>query len=207
MRGYWLKIVLGAGVIGLVGIGIVRVFQSGVRTTRIVVETAEPISIPLAFIPFNLDGSKAGSVQRLRILRSAPETITGFEIRVEVADLPTYERLSSGCVLSVDNPRHLSTSSSFACGEADSGLVKFGSVEVQLAEGSSSRMSVPLYLPAALVAEFQATPADSGTMIPAAVNADSFARAMRQMADSIKVQTRALADSIRRQAAARVPPE
>jgi len=85
--------------------------------------------------------------------------------------------------------------------------VKFGSVEVQLAEGSSSRMSVPLYLPAALVAEFQATPADSGTMIPAAVNADSFARAMRQMADSIKVQTRALADSIRRQAAARVPPE
>ncbi len=207
MRGYWLKIALGAAVIALVGIGIVRLVESGIETTHRVVETAEPITIPLAFIPFNLDGQKVGSVKRLRILRTAPESVTGFEIRVEVSELPAYEQLASGCVLSVDNPTQLSSSTTFLCGPADSAMTQFGKVEVVFAEGSSSRMTVPLYLPNRVVAEFRGRGADSSQVTTTMVNADSLAAEMRRMADSIEERTRALADSLRRQAAARVPPQ
>jgi hypothetical protein len=207
MRGYWLKIVLGAAVIALVGTGAVRLVQSGIEKGHQVVETAEPITIPLAFVPFNLAGQRVGSLKRLRILRDAPESVTGFQIRVEVGDLPIYEQLSSGCVLSVDNPTNLSTATNFECVAPDSTRVEFGTVEVLLAEGSTSRMVVPLYLPAAVVAEFRGGRSDAGEVTGAMINADSMARSMRRMADSIRVQTRELADSIRRSAAARVPPQ
>lgn len=207
MRGYWLKIMLGAGVIALVGITVVKLVQSGVRKGHEVVETAEPITIPLAFLPFNLDGQRVGSLKQLRINRSTPKSIEGFRIRVEVAELATYEALSNGCVLTVENPTQLSTSTTFTCGTPDSSQVEFGTVEVALAEGSTSRMVVPLYLPARVVAEFRGTAADSGQVAVEAVNADSLAASMREMAETISRQTRELADSLRRQAASRVPPQ
>lgn len=207
MRGYWLKIMLGAGVIALVGITIVQLVKAGVEKGHQVVETADPITIPLAFLPFNLDGHRVGALKQLRINRTRPDEVEGFRVRVEVSELATYEALSTGCVLSIENPTHLSTASTFACGSPDSSLVEFGTVEVTLAEGSSSRMVVPLYLPARVVAEFRRTEADSGQVAIQPVHADSLARSIRDLADSISRQTRELADSLRRQAAARVPPQ
>ncbi len=205
MRGYWTKIILGMFAIALVGTTIVRLARKGVETRHRVVETAEPITIPLAFIPFNVDGQRVGSVKRLRILRSAPKSITGFQIRVEVSDVATYQSLSSGCVLSVDDPTRFSNTTSFSCQPVDSALVEFGRVEVLLAEGSNSRLDVPLYLAPEMVAEFRNRGADSGQVASALANADSVARQVRRMADSIASEARALADSARRQAASRPP--
>ncbi|MDZ4673878.1 MAG: hypothetical protein SGI84_05450 [Gemmatimonadota bacterium] len=207
MRGYWLKIMLGAGVIALVGTIIVRLAKAGMENGPQVVETADPIVIPLAFLPFNLDGHRVGALKQLRINRSAPESVESFRIRVEVADLATFESLSTGCVLSVENPSHLSTSTSFSCGAPDSSMLEFGTVEIALAEGSTNRLVVTLYLPARVVAEFRGTPADSGQAAVPSVYADSLAQSMRQMAETISRQTRELADSLRRQAASRVPPQ
>lgn len=207
MRGYWVRIVLKALGIAAVGIAIVTMARRGAEATHRVVETADPISIPLAFIPFNLDGQRVGAVKRLRILRSAPESVTGFNIRVEVADLATYEALSRGCVLSIENPTRLSPNSSFSCQASDAvpGLEAFGSVEVLLAEGSNTRIDVPLFLPTHVIHEFRGRGADSGAVATSLMTADSVANAMRRMADSIRQQTRAYADSVRREAAARPP--
>lgn len=203
MRGYWTKIILGMLAIGVVGSVVVKVTRAGVRAGHQVVESAEPITIPLAFIPFNVDGQRVGSVKRLRILRSAPKSITGFQIRVEVSEIATYQALSSGCVLSVDDPTRFSNNTSFSCQPADTSLVEFGRVEVLLAEDSNTRLDVPLYLSPALVAEFRNNGADSGQVASALANADSVARQVRRMADSIGSQARALADSARQQAANR----
>jgi len=197
MRAYWLKIIAGMLGIFVVGYGIVYTVRRGVQTGRQVVETAEPISIPLAFIPFNLDGVRAGSVRRLTILRDQPKSVTGFRIRVEVADPEVYRVLTSGCVLSVDNPTQLNNRTTFHCQPADSSMVEFGQVEVRAESGGAS-VNVPLYLPPHVVAEFRGSGADSQQVTNALVNADSIASAMRKMADSIRAETRVFADSIRR---------
>ena len=210
MRSYWLRIVAGALGIFLVGITAVSLAKTGERKVRRVVETAEPITIPLAFIPFNLDGVRAGAVKRLTILRSEPKSVTGFRIRVEVADLATYTALSGGCVMSVGNPTQLSTKTDFHCGPVDSNQVEFGRVEVILAEGTNTRLDIPLYLPAHVVAEFRQSRRASQGLAgggeggggggDALVDPDLIADNMRRMADSIRRETRALADSIRREA-------
>lgn len=203
MRGYWTKIILGMLAIGIVGSVVVSFARAGIQAGHDVVETAEPITIPLAFIPFNVDGQRVGSVKRLRILRSAPKSITGFQIRVEVSEVATYQALSAGCVLSVDDPTQFSNNTSFSCRPADSTMVEFGRVEIQLAEGPNTRLDVPLYLTSQMVAEFRNNGADSGQVASALANADSVARQVRRMADSIGNQARALADSARAQAANR----
>lgn len=219
MRGYWFKIVAGALGIFLVGITAVSLAKTGERRVRHVVESAEPITIPLAFIPFNLDGVRAGSIRRLTILRSEPKVVTGFRIRVEVADLATYTALSGGCVMTVGNPTQLSPSTNFRCGPVDTSQVEFGRVEVVLAEGTNTRLDIPLHLPAELVAEFRRSgeaSAASGLAEGVAAGAggeggagggaaaigdpDLIAVNVRRMADSIRRETRLMADSIRREA-------
>lgn len=214
MRGYWLRIAAGALGIFLVGITAVSLARTGQRRVHQVVETADPISIPLAFIPFNLDGVRSGSIRRLTIMRSEPKVVTGFRIRVEVADLATYTALSGGCVMSVGNPTELSPATSFSCGPADSSQVEFGRVEVVLAEGTNTRLDIPLYLPATVVADFQRSPEASAALAEAHAEglAEGFAEAaaasdpdriavnVRRMADSIRRETRVMADSIRREA-------
>lgn len=197
MRTYWLKIIAGMLGIFVVGFGVISLVRQGVHTGRQVVETAEPISIPLAFIPFNLDGIRVGSVRRLTILRDQPKSVTGFRIRVEVADPEAYRALTSGCVLSVDNPTQLNNRTTFHCLPADSSMVEFGRVEVRAESGEAS-VNVPLYLPPHVVAEFRGSGADSQEVTSALVNADSIAHAMRKMADSLRQETRVFADSIRR---------
>lgn len=204
MRGYWLRIIAGALAIFLVGFAIVSAVRSGKQRVRHVAQTADPISIPLAFIPFNLDNNRVGTIRRLTILRSEPKSITGFRIRVELSDPDALRLLAAGCVMSVENPTQLNSRTSFSCLPVDSAMIEFGRVEL-LAETGGTRVDFPLYLPPHVVAEFRNAGVDSGSTVNREVNADSIAQSMRQMADSIRRETRALADSVRREVTARPP--
>ncbi len=203
MRGYWLRIIAGALAIFLVGFAIISAVRSGKQRVRTVTQTADPISIPLAFIPFNLDSSRVGTIRRLTILRSEPKSITGFRIRVELSDPDALRLLAAGCVMSVDNPTQLNSRTSFSCLPLDTAMVEFGRVEL-LTETGGTRVDFPLYLPPQVVAEFRDA-GEAGVSVNREVNADSIARSVRQMGDSIRRETRALADSVRREVTARPP--
>ena len=63
MRNYWLRIALGAVAIFTVGLIGISLAKQGVGRVRGVVEGSGPVAIPLAFVPFTLDGSKLGTVE------------------------------------------------------------------------------------------------------------------------------------------------
>lgn len=199
MRGYWTRIILGMLGIFVVGYGVVSAVRAGKSRVRQVTQSADPISIPLAFIPFNLGEQRVGTVRRLTILRREPKSVTGFRIRVDLSDLEALRLLTANCVMTVDDPTRLNSRTSFQCVQADSALVEFGRVEL-LPEGGGARIDVPLWLPAHVVAEFS-----GGAGAAAAVDADSIAREVRLLADSIRQQTRSLTDSLRREVTGRPP--
>jgi hypothetical protein len=199
MRGYWLRIILGMLGIFVVGYAVISAVRAGTSRVRQVTESAEPISIPLALVPFNLGDQRVGTIRRLTILRREPESVTGFRIRVNLSDLEALRMLTSNCVMTVDDPTRLSHRTSFRCVPEDSALIEFGRVEL-MPEGGGSRIDVPLWLPAQVVAGFSGGAGETVT-----VNADSIAREVRLLADSIRHQTRSLTDSLRREVAGRPP--
>ena len=86
MTRYWARIILGALAIFLVGTSIYYAAQSGKRRVRAIAESADPITIPLAFIPFKVDGKDLGTLSRLQILRSSPKQVEAVNFRVKLAD-------------------------------------------------------------------------------------------------------------------------
>ena len=86
MRNYWMRIALGAAaifVVGMIGVSLVR---RGLGTVHGVVHGSGPISIPLAFIPFQLHGDKLGTLQRVTLQREAPNRVTSVELEVKLSD-------------------------------------------------------------------------------------------------------------------------
>lgn len=134
MRHYWLKIVIGMlaiFVIGMVGVTLVR---HGAGRVRDVVDSSDPISIPLAFIPFKLNGDKVGSIDRLVLLRSSPKKVRGADLVVTLADSVPAVRLT-GCVLIAEKIDNIDEHSTFTCAQpadtAHRDLVPAGSVQVK----------------------------------------------------------------------------
>ncbi|HXE57434.1 MAG TPA: hypothetical protein VNK43_05495 [Gemmatimonadales bacterium] len=181
MRGYWIKIALGALGVFLVGMLAVGVSRWGHRRVKAVVESSEPLEIPLAFVPFSLDGERLGEVDRLVIRRNAPDAVDGVEVRVDLADSVPSERLA-GCriaIRDIQSRGHKNVNLKrlvFRCVRDDSalaGLEPFG--EVHLARGGPS---FPLYVPAEVARDLREMDADSA----AAAQPEELAR----MADSIE---------------------
>ena len=65
MRNYWLRIALGAAAIFTVGMIGVSLARQGVGHVRGVVEGSGPITLPVAFVPFKLDGRKLGTITKV----------------------------------------------------------------------------------------------------------------------------------------------
>jgi hypothetical protein len=101
MRNYWLKIFLGAFGIFVVGMLGVAMARKGMQKARSVVTGTGPISIPLAFVPFNLGGSKLGTIERVTLLRDAPKHVTAVELEVNVQDSMVAQGLA-GCRLAAN---------------------------------------------------------------------------------------------------------
>lgn len=132
MRNYWLRIVLGAAAVFGLGLLIVNAFRSGARKIERLGETSDPINIPLALIPFTVDGVERGTFRGLRVERSTPHDVSRVVFSVK-ADAAAPE-LPADCILSVRDPDKIDTKDSFRCytaadtagiGEEVIGEVKF----------------------------------------------------------------------------------
>jgi hypothetical protein len=101
MRNYWLRIVLGAVAIFAVGMIGVTLARQGVGRVRNVVEGTGPLSVPVAFIPFKLDGQKLGTVSKIVLQRTVPKHISSVELQIKLADSAVARGLG-GCRLAAN---------------------------------------------------------------------------------------------------------
>jgi len=219
MRNYWLKILLGAlgiFVLGMIGVTIVR---SGIAKVNSVVEGSGPITIPLGLIPFVLAGERLGNLDRVTLHRDAPSRVDQVELEVDLADSLLAHGLS-GCRLAAkfedDGKGGVNVrvgrdqNRTFECVREDStppNMVEYGTAIFR-----PGNVEVPLLLPADLVAELQslsfasdsARAAAGDSMPPVPVpNTDSIrAEVERQLerVDSIRSSSRRFGDSIRAEA-------
>jgi hypothetical protein len=214
MRNYWVRIALGALGVFAVGMIAVTLVRRGVAKVSDVVKGSGPLSIPLAIIPFQLNGNKLGNLQRLVLYRETPQKVTSVQLEVKLDD-SLLARGLEGCRLAanLDSETHHGpgihvraagwNKGTFWCSKegADSGLVEYGHAVFHPGE-----VTVPLLLPQGLVDDLRkgdfgddSDSADIADSISEAVEAraDSIANAAARMADSITQQGDRLADSLR----------
>lgn len=98
MRTYWLKIALGAFVIFIVGTLIVNAIRHGHSSVHEMAEGTGPITIPLAFVPFEVEGRKVGTLRQLRIFRDSAQDPTHVEVTISLADTAALDSLAH-CIL------------------------------------------------------------------------------------------------------------
>lgn len=154
MTRYWLKIAAGALLIFAVGMGVWFGVRKGVRTVHTVFETSDPISIPIKFATFRVDGTALGKLERLRFLRSAPKQLSSVQLTVRLDSASYAERLRA-CTMRVDDVEHIDERTTFVCVTGDMpaptvGFEQFGEV---LIEGTD--IVLPLFLPAAAVQDLR----------------------------------------------------
>jgi hypothetical protein len=207
MRDYWMRIVLGALAIftlGMIGLTVVRRGVSGVKE---VAEGTGPITVPIAFVPFKLDGRKLGTLNKLVLYRTAPKQLSSVELEVKLAD-SVLARGLEGCRLAanLDESRNRGrrqvevgslSSGVFSClkgGDSASQFQEFGHAVFQ-----PGNVSVPLLLPRDMVDDLQQGNFDSGEDSAAALSqaqADSIADAVEAQAESISNVAERHVDSI-----------
>jgi hypothetical protein len=196
MRTYWLRILLGAlavFAIGMIGIHFARRTRD---TVTAVVTGSGPLSIPLPFVPFELEGNKLGRLERLVVNREAPKKVSSVDLEVKLGDSLLVQGLA-GCRLAAnlesDSSRsgdinfrshRLEDRAFFFCARSDSGLVHFGTVRL-----TPGDVTVPLLVPVSLAEQLRAGNwGDHG----AADSADVLA----ERAESLAGKAEAAADSI-----------
>jgi hypothetical protein len=153
MRNYWLKIALGALGVFLVGFLGVSLFRKARTTVVSTFDSTDPISLPIPFVDFKLEGQKLGEVSRVVLLREQPDRIASVTVVLDVVD-----SLRTGlhkCIVSVDNLDHFNDKTSFQChtpeDTAGLTLIPFGRVAFK----GGSTDTIPLLLPAQAVSDIQ----------------------------------------------------
>jgi hypothetical protein len=164
MRNYWIRIALGALAIFTVGMIGRALINRGLGSVKEVVEGSGPLSIPLAFIPFELSGNELGTFERVTLQRTAPRSVSSIRIEVKLADSAVARGLE-GCRLAanldedsngdhdINIERGRFAEGTFWCADnaaADTSLVEYGQAVFRPGD-----VTVPLYLPQGLVAELQ----------------------------------------------------
>jgi hypothetical protein len=186
-----------------------------------VVEGSGPISVPLAFIPFHLNGQKLGTVSRVVLLRETPKQISAVQLEAKVRDSAVARGLA-GCRLTANLDKdqspgtiHIRTGENtvgvFTClhaGDSAPGFQEFGQATFQ-----PGGVTVPLLLPDDMVNDLREGHFDNSGMedsVTAAAEAqaesignaaearaDSITEAASQRADSILAHRQGLIDSLR----------
>jgi hypothetical protein len=202
MRAYWIRIALGAlaiFVVGMVGISIVRRSIGGVRA---VAEGTGPITLPVMFVPFKLDGQKLGTINRLVLHRDAPKRFTSVQLGIKLSD-SVLARGLEGCRLVANfdahhDPRGFEvgpgsfSSGVFTCLHGTDSSPQFQ--EFGRAVFQPGDVSVPLLLPNDIVDDLKQ--GDLGSSDFAQGYQDSIEAAAQATADSIAEEADARADSI-----------
>lgn len=220
MRKYWFRIFMGAFAIFAIGMIGVTLARKGIAKVHRVVDSDDPLTIPLAFVPFVLDGERLGNLEELVIHRDTPRQVRSVELEVDLADSLLAQGLS-GCRLAANfesDPRepglNIRTShrdrNAFSCLPGDSTppeMIEFGEAVFQPGE-----VRVPLYLQKELVTELHQALAEDSTAESqtdslaelAELRSDSAIEALADNADSIGRAGRRLGDSLREVALRRV---
>ena len=201
MRSYWFKIAVGALAIFFVGYGAVWFVRTRIAQVKHVIGSTDPITIPLAFLPFTMDGQRVGTFRRVTIRRDTPERVSGVDIRVTLTD--SAAPLPEGCRLTTADPRNFSPESGFRCaGSEDSSLVEFGSIRVVRA--GAEDVSVPLVLDSAMVSEFRQEGKGVGKTTEAFAGQEG--AAAKAQVEQVRVRVQAKIDSARLRSRADVVP-
>lgn len=188
MRNYWLRILFGAVAIFAVGMVGLMLARQGMGRVRGVVEGSGPITVPIAFLPFKLDGEKLGTIQRLRINRRAPNQVRSVEIRVRLADSVSPARLEP-CILVAEGFERFNSETTVACRAAED-TARDSLAEVgQITLTNNGNRSFRLFMPRDAIRELT----DSNFMF---VGEDSAAIREERRADSIAEATERRTDSI-----------
>jgi hypothetical protein len=210
MRNYWIKIVFGALAIFAVGMVIRKAINVAKAKVRVISDTSNPITIPFPFgiVPFKLDGTKLGTVERVTLLRDTPKGISNIHLVVDLADSVAATALEK-CLLVIDHPQNIDENTTFRCQNRDTTglhLIHYGEVRVK-----GNDQAFPLLLPEQAVADLRSEgadarmEADADSISEAASNladsiterADSIRDAAMERADSIRENALRMADSIR----------
>jgi hypothetical protein len=197
MRSYWLRILMGAlGIfaIGMIGISIFRHGRSRVES---VIASSEPLSFPLPFVPFQLNGSKLGTIERLTVNRDAPKKVSSIELQVKMDDSLVAKGLA-GCRLAANvesdsskpgdvniHVNQLNERTFFFCASDDSGFTELGSAKL-----TPGDVELPLLLPEKLAEQLRNGDWSSNEESTDAMEArgDSLAEAAEAMADSAETK-------------------
>jgi hypothetical protein len=197
MRNYWVRIAFGALAIFTVGMIGITLARQGVGRVRGVVEGSGPITLPIPFVSFKLDGQKLGTLDKVVLLRDAPKRISAVELTIKLRD-SVMARGLEGCRLAANfdaqhnrrgvnvNVGPLSTGV-FSClhsTDTSAQLQEFGRAIFQ-----PGAVNVPLLLPNNLVDDLKQGKFGSG-------DEDSVASSAQAKADSIAEAADARADSI-----------
>jgi hypothetical protein len=193
MRSYWLRILLGAFGIFCLGMIVISIFRHGRSRVESVIASSEPLSIPLPFVPFQVNGSKLGQLERLTVNRESPKKVSSIELQVKMDDSLVAKGLA-GCRLAANiesdsakpgnvnvHMNRLDEKTFFFCIKEDSGYVEMGTATL-----TPGDVELPLLLPESLADHLRngdwASDADSSDAIEA--RADSIAEAAEAIADS-----------------------
>src|SRR5262249_54790499 len=94
MRNYWFRILVGALAIFVIGMIGVTLVHRGMARVNDVVRGNGPISLPIAFIPFEIGGNKLGKLERVVLERTAPKQISSVRVDVNLEDSLVAQGLS-----------------------------------------------------------------------------------------------------------------
>lgn len=193
MRGYWLKILLGALAVFAIGMIGVSMFDHAKHNVEAIAEGNGPITIRLAFLPFKVDGEKLGTFRRVMVFRDSAQQPTRAQVTISVpeADSAADARIA-GCILAIETKEQGNGQSvnpfNYRCLAAgDTGglnLARFGELVIQGREGSFT-----LYAPKDQLDE---------VLHRSSAELTASESAARIAADSAREHAEATADSIRR---------
>ncbi|HET9727267.1 MAG TPA: hypothetical protein VFP28_10160 [Gemmatimonadales bacterium] len=193
MRSYWLRILLGAFGIFCLGMIVVSIARHGRSKVESVIASSEPLSIPLPFVPFQVNGSKLGTLERLTVNRESPKKVSSIELQVKMDDSLVAKGLA-GCRLAANiesdsakpgdvniHMNRLNEKTFFFCATQDSGFEEMGTAKL-----TPGDIELPLLLPESLAQHLRngdwATNSDSTDALE--TRADSIANAAEAIADS-----------------------
>lgn len=187
MRTYWLRIALGSLGVFAIGMVVWTLGLKGKAKIKDMVESADPITIPLALIPFKVDGQSLGTLRQVKIIRSEPEKVKAVNFRVRLADSVGDARLAD-CILVVGGSlKNIDAQHAFSCvpsgDTVGAGLAPVGEMTSQRGR------TYVLFAKAGALDSLEIDFGHQGT--------DSVAAAQREFADSIRAVEEAKADSIR----------
>jgi hypothetical protein len=193
MKSYWIKIALGALFIFAVGMGGIYAVRSVSGKINRTMNSTDPITLPIAFVSFKLNGTRLGSIDRVILLRNEPKHISSAKVVLKLNDSSSLALLR-GCRLALDDVEHVNEKTSFRCATGDSanGLTPIGFVSVR---GTSD--SFPLLMPEKAARDLRQTRFEMhGHEFNVSSDDDSASASLEARADSIDAASERVADSI-----------